>query len=264
MKYLQLVRQHWLVLLIATVISGVVVTGLSFLPDQLYRSEVQLLIVQEQQETADSYTSQKAAEKLGNNLVNVIETFNFLDKVIATGYLTEEEFSVDAKDRKDQWEEKVDARMIPETGILIIEGYSTNPGKAEDIALGVAQVFTTSASDYHGGGESVDITLIDGPITSTKPVKPNIPLNGVAAAALGLMVAYSFFLLRMESKEIVSDRQQIQYESLPGSGPVFPLESPKYKVLDEYPNEEMNFGAVTEDPGDSDVISMNNHIKGDE
>lgn len=262
MRYLSIIKERWLLLLASTLVCGAAAVGLSFLPTQYYQSEVQLLIVQKQS-NVDSYTAQRAAEKIGKSLTSVIDTLNFQDRVIATGYITSDQFSQNSGDRKREWEKLVDANVLPETGIVQIFGYGTEAGKAEDVALGVAQVLTSNSADYHGAGDTVTISIIDGPITSTRPVKPNIPLNGVAGAVLGFMAVFAYFIFRLETETVQASKQQMHYEALQQSG-VFPLAPPEYKVLDEYPAEQYNFGATVEDQPSTatndEPVTMQDHI----
>jgi len=239
MQYLRLVLKHWLILSVVAVVAAASGVGASLLSPQLYSSEVKLLIVQKQQEQyTDPYTSQKAAQALGTNLVSVVSTFDFLNRVIATGYVSPDIFSQSTKERKKQWQNSVKAQIIPETGIIDVFGYGTDPGKAEDVAIGVMQVLTTNASDYYGGSSIFEIKQIDGPITSVRPVKPNLLLNGGAAALLGLVVTYIYFLIRHEV-----GRQKYQAESIrytpepdqlpPDSAELFPIPPVEYRVLGE-------------------------------
>lgn len=256
MRYFLILKEHWLALLIATVGTAVLAVGLSFIPDQLYESEVDLLIVQKQSDTMDSYTAQKAAEKLGNNLINVVYSLDFQNRVFNTGRVHPDQFSTSAKDNKKEWEELVKAQVVPETGIIKVYGYGTDTTKSADIALGVAEVLTSHASDYHGGGDSVTIKQIDGPITSSRPVKPNIPLNGLAAGMLGFMIVYTYFILRFESQRVEQEKQQLQLpgdfgpKSRPSDVRYEPVEPTKYRVLDNFPL-----------PTDTEPTTMQDHLK---
>lgn len=276
MRILNIIGNHWLALFIGAVLVGGAATGLSLLPQQLYESEVDVLIVQANANT-DSYTAQKSAEKLGNSLAQVVYSFDFLDRVIATGYVSEESFPSDSKQRQKQWENVTKVNVVPESSLLKIYGYGVNAGLAEDVALGVAQVLTTNAKDYHGAGDTVQIKLISGPITSSRPVKPNIPLNGVAGTALGFIIVLSFYVLREESKQVDLEHEALRYQLVAGNGdggvnngpqnerPT--VVTPEYRVLDEFPNEPFNFGSTLEDSEDDGVAgndeptSMNDHLR---
>lgn len=243
MRILRIIAKHWLALLVGAVVFGGAATGLSFLPQQLFESEVDVLIVQKSGDY-DSYTAQKAAEKIGNSLVQVVHSFDFLSRVIMTGYVSQDQFPVESKKRQKAWKNLVSVKVVPESSLLKIYGYGENAGKAEDVALGVAQVLTTNAQDYHGAGDTVEIKLISGPITSTRPVKPNIPLNGAAGAALGLIVVLAFFVLRDESRQQALEQEALRYQ-LPAGGQT--VVTPQYRVLDEFPSQPFNFGSTLEE-----------------
>jgi len=283
-QYLKIILEHWIALVLVTLVACGAAVGLSLLPTRYYSSEIQLLIVQKQSEYTDAYTSQRAAEKIGTNLVKVVGTFDFMNRVIATGYISGDVFSASTEERRKQWEDMVESELVPETGILRVTGYGTEPGKAEDVALGVMQVLTTNAADYHGAGDAVQIKQIDGPVTSTRPVKPNIILNGAMAAVLGWVITYTFFLLRTEirAESKQSAALALQYEVpkpglASGSAEAVSLPQVEYKVLDEYPTRSYVYGAelkdaptAAEEPfGSSDQIetaetepvSMHDHLK---
>ncbi len=239
MRYLGILKNHWLVVVMSTVVAAALAVGLSFIPDQLYESEVDLLIVQKQNVGSDAYTTQRAAEKLGNNLVNVVYSLDFQNRVFTTGKVRADQFSSSPKENKEEWETAVKAQVIPETGIIRVFGYAVDPLQAEDIALGVSAVLMNNASDYHGGGDSVAIKQIDGPITSGRPVKPNIILNGVAAAVLGFMVVYTYFLLQTESQRLAEEKHPLP-DPLQATIP-----KPTYRVLDHFPVPSVSDEPVT-------------------
>ncbi len=250
-QYLRIILEHWIPLVLVTLVACGAAVGLSFIPTRYYSSEIQLLIVQKQNDYVDTYTSQKAAEKIGTNLVKVVGTSDFMNRVITTGYISSNLFSTGTEEQRKQWANLVESEMVPETSVLHITGYGTEPGKAEDVALGVMQVLTTNASDYHGAGDAVQIKQIDGPVTSTSPVKPNIILNGAVAAVLGWIVTYTFILLRAELRTNRSTAD-MQYEVpktglASGRSETMSLPQVEYKVLDEYPARPYVYGAELKD-----------------
>lgn len=258
MTYLRIILQHWLAILMTSVALAAAAVGLSFIPTQLYSSEVSLLIVQQQDDYVDPYTSQKAAEKLGANLVSVVDTFDFMNRVIATGQVSADLFSSSTEERRKQWQQIIDAEMIADTGVLQITAYAPTVGEVEDIVLAVAEVLTTNASDYHGGGDSVQIKQIDGPVTSSRTVKPNIPLNGVLAALLGAVAAAIIFIVREELKRTNQLPVQYQLPTQANQTEFFPIQPVDYKVLDEFPAQPYVYGAELKD---EEATEMQNPLK---
>lgn len=277
MQYVRVFLRHWLAISAVALFSAAASVGVSmFLLQQYYSSEVSLIIVQKQQQFSDAYATQKAAEKLGRNLIKVVETSDFMNRVVATGYISSDILSASTEERKGQWKTMVKAEMIPETGVLVVTGYGLEPQAAEDVALGVMTVLTTNAADYHGGGGNVEIKHIDGPVTSSRPVRPNIIQNGVAAFILGAAVMYLLFVIRAEAAHAKTEREGVRYETQspsptsPGSQPLFPVSEAQYKVLDEYPMQPYVYGAELKDASagetsaqgdEEDAVSMHDHLE---
>lgn len=272
MTYLLIIKDHWFALLLAGIITAGLAVGLSFIPQQLYRSEIDLLIVQKQSATVDAYLAQKSAEKIGKSLVNVIQSLDFLNRVIATEKIDNGYFSSETSTtRKTEWEDLVNGEVVAETGIIKLYGYGTTGPRAEAVVLGVAQVMMNNSVDYMGTTTDVNIKQIDGPLTSERPVKPNIPLNGLAAGVLGMAVVYSYFLLQVESQRIAAEKKSLQYQALPnqsGRDTIVPLGAPQYTVLNEFPAEPYTYGAkleeqstpVTKVDNDDSAVSMHDHL----
>lgn len=268
---------HWITILVVTVVAAGVAVGLSFIPTQLYSSEVSLLIVQQQEQYVDPYTAQKAAEKLGQNLVSVVGTFDFMNRVLATGSVSPDLFSASTEERKKQWEKIVSPEMIADTGVLHITAYAPSAGEAEDIVMAVSTVLSTNSADYYGS-DSIHIKQIDGPVTSDGPVKPNIPLNGLMAGLLGAVVTSAVFIVLEETKRSAQAKNAYQYTTTPQlaedrtmmpqpGGDLYPLPPVEYKVLDEYPKQPYVYGAELRDDtqvrrsDDEEMVTMPEHLK---
>lgn len=250
MRYLLLIKEHWQVLLISTLVVTALAVGLSFIPPQQYQSEVDLLIVQKQNSYTDSYTAEQAAENIGTNLINIINSLDFLNRVLDTHKLASSDFSTEPQQQKKDWNAMVKAQVVPSTGIIQVFGYGTTQTKAEAVALGVSQVLTQNSADYYGGSDYTAIKQIDGPITSNHPVKPNIPLNGTGAGLLTFLAVYCYFLIRAETKRLDEERKLVHYEL-----PAMPLEPTQYRVIDQFPvyTHETN-------QGDISPTSMQDHL----
>lgn len=271
MTYVKIILTHWIAIVVVAVVTAGATVGLSFVPTQLYSSEVSLLIVQQQAQYVDPYTSQKAAEKLGQNLVSVTETFDFLNRVLATGTVSPDLFSASTEERKKQWAKILSAEMIADTGVLRMTAYAPTAGEAEDIVMAVSTVLTTNSADYYGS-DNVHITQIDGPVTSDRPVKPNIPLNGAMAGLLGAIVTSAVFIVREETKRSLQQQQAIQYTAAPQAmmpapgADLYPIAPVEYKVLDEYPKQPYVYGAELKDQPrtarqDEEPVSMDDHLR---
>jgi len=63
-------------------------------------------------------------------------------------------------------------------------------------------VLVEQGSQYHGGGEQVEIKLIDKPIVSNYPVRPNLILNAIVALLVGLVVSFVYVYLKLDKHKV--------------------------------------------------------------
>jgi capsular polysaccharide biosynthesis protein len=88
----------------------------------------------------------------------------------------------------------VDATVTRGTGLLEIQVYHMDIEQAELIARSVSAVLVTEGWTYTSGG-SISIQLVDEPLDSRWPVRPNVPTNAFTGFFLGGLagVAYVYF-----------------------------------------------------------------------
>lgn len=197
---------HTIVILAAIgLLLGVV---LSFLQPLEYSSTVRLLIVQ-QLGAVDAYTAGRSAERVADDIINVIYTTTFFDKVIAaSSEIDQKYFPTDDQARRKKWEKTISASVSSGTGLLTLTVYHTDVKQAELIARALSSVIVTEGWQYTSGG-SINIQLIDEPLDSHWPVRPNIPLNAFAGLVLGGLAGVGFVLLKAER---IRRRHQLVHE----------------------------------------------------
>jgi capsular polysaccharide biosynthesis protein len=175
-------------------LAAIVGAGLSLLFPLRYGVSMRLLIIQKQLAAADPYTAMKASERIADNLGQILYTTSFRDKVEQANYNTD--FSIFADDdnkRRRQWRELIGTQVIRGTGMLQVEVYHEDPEQAEQFARAIAFVLTTEGWKYVGGGD-LDISLVDEPLRSRWPVKPNIPGNALTGFVLGAVIGAVYVL----------------------------------------------------------------------
>lgn len=261
---LSAVRKQWTTLALVTLLAGGVALLFSALQPQDYSSEVKMLIIQKQNFETDTYLAAKSAEKVGDNLSGVLNTSSFFEKVVAEGSVNLSELSeLSAQDRHEAWGEKVSASVIPDSGLLVITAYDEDPVVAEKLAVAVASVMTTSSSEYHGGGESIVIKVVDEPVTSSYPVRPNIFVNVAVAMALGCVLSTTFVFLRADvpfkqgwaarthkKKVALRPLQPLQHET--------PPMQPAYSVLE--PSHWPNLDDTSVLAASTEPVTMHDHL----
>ncbi|MEW6407988.1 MAG: Wzz/FepE/Etk N-terminal domain-containing protein [Patescibacteria group bacterium] len=212
-QYILALKKHWLIIFIVVVFTTVFSFGASLIQTPKYKASVKVLIIQKQANRMDAYTASRSAQAIGEVLSKVVYTSSFFDQVMQTGFKIEkEQFSKDIEKREKEWKEMISASVIDEAGTVQINVFHFNQKQAEQIAYAITYVMVTNGSQYHGGGEQIEIKMIDAPIVSKKPVKPDILQNTIAGFILGFLVSASVIILlaskteRKKGKEIVQGK----------------------------------------------------------
>lgn len=196
--------------IIAFAVAGTVLALLvSFVQPLKYSSTVRLLVMQDLGSATDAYTASRSEERIAENLSTIVYTTTFFDDVINSGFSIQDRYfpTQDYKKRRE-WAKTVDATIARGSGIMTISAYHQDVSQAEQIARAVAFVLTEEATNYVSGG-NVQVKIIDAPLNSRYPVRPNIVANSVSGLVLGGLVGIAFVLLQYEK---IRRRHQFVHE----------------------------------------------------
>ncbi len=185
-----MLTRKWKTLLVSSVICAVAVTLLSLLLPLEYRADAGVYIISKSRYGVDPYTVVKSAEQVGQNIVQVIKTQDFFDKVIKSGGTKLDKTSfenVSDRTRMKRWEKTVDGSVVFGTGVLKISTYSTDAQQARVLSNAVVDTLVSQGYEYVGG--DVTIKQVNKAIVTRFPVRPNIPLNAVLGFILGLVIS---------------------------------------------------------------------------
>ena len=115
------------------------------------------------------------------------------------------------------WSKTVNAKAINDSGIISLNIYHTDRSQTELISRAVAYTLQTKHGLYHGGGDKVSIKIIDEPIVSNYPVKPNLVLNFGLALILSLIFSCTYIYFFPEEEyniKFPSIKRKIKTDSL--------------------------------------------------
>jgi capsular polysaccharide biosynthesis protein len=169
--------------------------GLSFLRPLEYSSTSRLLIIQKSGLNLDPYTAIRSAESIASNLAQVVYTSVFYDKVMNAGFnIDKSYFKTDENKRRTQWTDMVATEVTHDSGFLQITVYHTNRDQASEINRAIAYILTTEGNSYIGG-QDLQIQLVDTPIQSRFPTRPNIPLNAFLGAVVGVILSALYLVV---------------------------------------------------------------------
>ncbi len=200
-NYGKIISRGWKRILAFGIIGLVLAAGLSFFQPLQYSSSIRLLIIQPSTLGYDPYTAIRAAERIGDNLAQVVYTTDFFNRVISSKFNIDQSYfpENDAKRRK-QWSRMVAVQVERGTGLLDITVFHTDRDQATQIARAIAFVMTTEGANYVGG-TALQIRLVDDPLISRFPVKPNILGNGFTGFMLGALFGVLYVIATDSSRK---------------------------------------------------------------
>ncbi|MFZ2681950.1 MAG: hypothetical protein WAZ14_02560 [Patescibacteria group bacterium] len=198
-RYTQLtpLLRGWPTVLLFATFGLVLAALLSLVRPLEYSSTTRILITQELG-IVDAYTASRSAERIADDLSSIVYTSTFFDKVMNSGFLIDTEyFPADSIKRRAKWENAISASVSRSSGLLAIKAYHTDVDQAQEIAQAVAYVITTQGWTYTSGG-NITVQVVDEPLNSRYPVRPNIPVNGVSGLFLGAIGGAAYVLIQAE------------------------------------------------------------------
>ena len=194
-NYLRLIKYNWKKVLLFAVLVMIITAALSFIEPLKYSTEVRFLVIQKSLLGLDPYTAIKSSERVALNLSEILYTTSFFNKVMGSDYnIDKDYFSADEEKKRDQWSRMIGSFVEGGTGLLTLAVYHPDRNQSLEIAQAVASVLATEAQEYVGG--DVQIKLVDDPLPSRFPVKPNIPLNAFFGFVLGLVLGFVYVVWR--------------------------------------------------------------------
>lgn len=159
-----------------------------FLPKQ-YNASTQILIISRDRTGVDPYTQAKSAERIGENLSQIIKTSDFYDKVVKSTYNFNKErwTKLDERKRRKKWDKDVNATVLYGTGIMNVTAYSNTKQDAVNITDAIGQSLASFGWEYVGG--NVVLKVVSKPLIPRMPSRPNFVVNIVVGFALGVLLA---------------------------------------------------------------------------
>ncbi|MBU1178317.1 hypothetical protein KJ903_03805 [Patescibacteria group bacterium] len=228
MTYTTLLKKYWYLVVIVVVLVTIGSFVISIVQKPEYRSSVRVLVIQKQAGQLDAYTAARSAETVAGILSKMIYTSTFFDQVMDAGFKVEKsDFSNDLEKRKQEWEKAVVTRVVEDSGTLEVNVYDQDQRQAEQLAYAIAYVMISKGDQYHGGAGQIEIKMVDNPVTSDKPVRPNVMRNTGAGFLLGLLASLSIMFL-------ISERLQRR----PAPAGLEAVTMPKPKEIKKWQKEE--------------------------
>ncbi len=184
-----LLKKGWRPIVLAGIVFAVLSAIVSALLPLEYRAEADVLVISKSRYGVDPYTIVKSAERVGENLAEVMKTDDFYDKVLESQAesLDVSRFeNIPDQTRRRRWRQAVKAEVAYGTSVLQIQAYNEDPGAATALAAAVADTLASRGWEYVGG--DVDIRVVNRPAVSRYPVRPNIIMNILGGFIIGILL----------------------------------------------------------------------------
>ncbi len=200
-KYIKRIFSWKKTLIIITSLGIILGLGYSFTKNVEYKAESSLLILPRTTIGVDAYSAIKTAERLGENLIQILYTSSFFQQVQNTDYdIDYSYFKLDNKeDFKTQWSNMISAYMKYNTGIMVISVYHQDKEQAILISQAINEIFIHHNSEYLSYEGFVKIKMIDEPYTENWPARPKFIINALTSGFILLLI--SIFIIIITSTE---------------------------------------------------------------
>ncbi len=172
---------------------------LSLAQTMKYTVKSRLLVIQNAG-TSDAYVLSKSNEYLGTLFAEIVYSSSFYDQVLSSNYnISQSYFTGSYSQQIKKWQSTVKTKTQGNTGIIEIYVYHPQASEAKKIALAVNDILMNKNQAYQGG-QGVRINIIDQPIVSTFPNKPNLFNNLIIAFFGSLLVSLFYIYIFPEDK----------------------------------------------------------------
>ena len=199
----------WQTIIMFGLLGLVLALVVSFVQPLRYSSTARILILQNSSSSVDAYTASRSEERIAENLSSIIYTSTFFDQVLSAGFgIDRSAFPDDDRKKRKEWTRTVSATVSRGSGLLTLNAYHTNSLQAEQIVRAIAFVLTNRVEEYTSG-ENVEVRLVDAPLNSRWPVKPNVLANVFSGFFLGTFAGAAYVLLQTEK---IRRRHQFVHE----------------------------------------------------
>ena len=198
MDITQLIKQNWKEVIGVGIICGAVTVAFSLLLFPLqYEAESQVLVIFGSENVPDAYTAMRSAEKIGESVTTIVETSDFMAQSISNinedGVLKKTIFNdLSVQARREKWADSVDASLNYTSNILSISTFHKQKKSAEALNKLVLSTLIKNIDNYTG--PKAKLKVVNSPLVSDYPVRPNLVLSFLVAFAFGFFSSV-FFLV---------------------------------------------------------------------
>lgn len=218
-EFLSLLKRKWEWLLLTVTLCAS--AGYVYSTSQVseYSSTARVIIIQKSLQGSDAFIAARSSERLSIILSEVMYSNSFFNDILATSSKITDDFGNDPALRREEWQRQVKNRIDSDKGIIEIATYDKNKIQSAEILNGVLKLLIENGEKYHGSSNT-EIRIIDEPLTSKEPVRPNTMFNTVAAGVLAFIGVLALFYLFSDNLEFNHDKTHFSIPPMEGWGEI--------------------------------------------
>jgi capsular polysaccharide biosynthesis protein len=184
-----MLRRRWKIIFLIGVVFALFAAFVTVLFPLEYRADAQVLIISSSRYGVDPYTVVKSAERVGENIAQIMKTSDFYNKVKEQqGTQVDWNYFESLAERKKRkaWDRAVSPSVIFGTGVLSVSTFHQDPVQAERLARAIVSTLERRAVEYVGG--DVTLKIVNQPIVTNWPVRPNLVINTFLGFIIGIFL----------------------------------------------------------------------------
>lgn len=213
-------RQLWVVVLVATVLTGAAV-GASLVQTPTYTASIKIFVGQEVSD--DSGTS------LGGDVAGLQQITQTMAQAVDTRPVAEAVIQrLDLQESPDAVVAKTTSEQIGATQFIEVSYTDTSPEEAQETANAIGEVFSEQISEVSASANAITATVWEPAVVPDAPVSPDPLRNGLLALVVGTMLGLGLaFLLEHLDDRWRSPEEAEQISGVPTFGVV-----PAFRVIE--------------------------------
>lgn len=194
-NHFEIIKRDWRKIVVVSLLIVLLSLILTLIQPFLYRANVSIFVVQKSSFSIDAYSASKSEERIANKLAQVVYSSSFLEEVLSAGFdIDKSYFPADEYKRRQKWNKIVEAGVPAGLSKLDIKIYHQDPAQALQLVSAVSFTLTEKKREFIGI-EDIDLKVLDSPLVSKYPVKPDVILNLLVGILVGLIIGIAYVIV---------------------------------------------------------------------
>ncbi len=199
-EFFNLIKQKKQTIAVVVILFVLLAVAFTFVQPMRYLSISKMLIVQKPLERVDTYQISRSNEYIASLLTQIITTNSFFKEVLNSGFNIDKKYFPASSDKQIKAWKKTVKVSSDTNGIITIKVFHNNRNQVREIDEAIDFILKTKHQLYHGFGDLVKVKIIEQPVTSDRPVQPNIFINIAMAFVFGILISFSYIYLFPDKK----------------------------------------------------------------